>query len=134
MRKALFSASEQIRLHAFPSLWLEATVTTTLTVPVTITPDVAARIAELGIQGSVERMLDYARQRLPGLQRIEVVLCQRYELGDQPGLGIEAYSRCPFDTTDQTDRDLDRWMVTEFPPEILEHVTLSYRPGAPDAG
>jgi hypothetical protein len=109
-------------------------MTTAVTVPVTVTPDAAARISALGIQPAVERMLEYARRRLPAPDRIEITLYDRYELGDQPGLAIEVYSRRPFDPTDSTDRDLDRWMVTEFPPEDLEHVVVSHRPGASHAG
>jgi hypothetical protein len=105
-----------------------------MTMPVTMTPEASARIARLGLQAAVGRMIDYAREHVPALDRIEVVLFDRYELGDEPGLAVEAYSRRPFELADRTDRDLDRWMVTEFPPEILEHVLLSYRPGTSHAG
>jgi hypothetical protein len=104
------------------------------TVPVTIASNAAARIAELGIRVPVERMLDYLHRHLPALDRIDVGLYERYELGDQPGLAIEAYSRRPFDPADRTDQEVDRWLVAEFPPEVLEHVAISYRLGAPDAG
>jgi len=103
-------------------------------VPVIVSPEAAARIAELSLQSAVDRMLDYVRRNLPELDRVEVVLYDRYELGDEPGLAIEAHSRRPFDSLDRIDRDLDRWMVTEFPPEVLQHIIVCYRPGAPYAG
>ena len=107
---------------------------TSASVLVTVTPEAAARIAGLGIQAEVDRMLDYARRHLPELDRIEIVLYDRYEQGDEPGLAIEAFSRRPFNPADRVEDDLVRWMVTEFPPTIRQHVLLSYRQGAGYAG
>ena len=59
-----------------------------------------ARIGELGFQREVDQMIDYARRNLPDLDRIEVELHDRYELGDEPALVIEAYGRRPFDPAD----------------------------------
>jgi hypothetical protein len=109
-------------------------MTTSATIPVTVRPEAAARIGELGRQAEVDRMIDYARRNLPELDRIEVSLYDRYELGDEPVLAIEAWGRRPFDSADHTDRNLDRWVVTEFPPEVLEHIVMIYRSGAPHAG
>jgi hypothetical protein len=103
-------------------------------VPVTISPEAAARIAELGLRNAVGRMVDYAVQHLPELDRIEVTLYDRYELCDEPGLAIDAYSHGRFDPAGKTDQDLDRWMVAEFPPKTLQHVILSYRRGLSCAG
>jgi hypothetical protein len=63
-------------------------MTTSATVPVTVTPEAAARIAQLGFQAEVGRMIDYARQHLPEVERIEVVLYDRYEIGDEPGITV----------------------------------------------
>jgi hypothetical protein len=109
-------------------------MTTSATVPLTVAPEAAARIAALGLQAAVDRMIDRARHSLPELDRIEVLLYDRYEAGDEPGIAIEAYGRCPFDPADRPDRDLVRWMVAEFPPEALQHVLIDYHPGAPHAG
>ena len=110
-------------------------MTTSMTVPVSVTPEAQARIVDLGIQGEVDRMLDYARRNLPELDRIEITLYDRYELGDEPGLAIDAHSRCPFDhAAERAEQDMVRWQVTEFPPEVLQHIILCYRPGDPYAG
>jgi hypothetical protein len=109
-------------------------MTMSATVPVTVTPEAAARIAHLGFQREVDRIIDYARQHLPDLDRIEVVLYDRYELGDEPGLAIEIYGRRPFDPADKADKEMVRWIVTEFPPEVLWHLITQYYPGAPYAG
>jgi hypothetical protein len=106
---------------------------TVQTIPVTVTAEAAARIAFLGIQPAIDQMLDYARQHFPELDRIEIQLYDRYELGDEPGLAIQAYSRHPFDPADRTDQEMGHWIVRQFPPEVLEHVILCYLPGAADA-
>src|SRR6267143_7083393 len=99
---------------------------TSTTVPVTVTPEAATRIAELGFGAQVERMIDYARRNLPDLTRIEVILYDRYDLGDEPGLAVEVYSSRPFDASDRTDSDLGRWYVTEFPADVQWHIIMCY--------
>jgi hypothetical protein len=109
-------------------------MTTSATVPVTVTPEAAARIAQFGFQAEVDRMIDYARQHVPEVQRIEVTLYGRYDDGDEPGLAVEIYSRHPFDPDEQFTRDMDQWVVRTFPPEVLEHVIMDYHPGGTHAG
>ena len=102
--------------------------------PVTVTPEAAARIAALGLQARVDRMIAYARQNLPDLVRIDVVLNERYDMGGEPGVAIEAYSQRPFDPVERIPGKLAEWVVDHFPPEVLEHLHLSYLPGANHAG
>ena len=110
-------------------------MTTSTAVPVTVTPEAAARIAQLGFGAQVERMIDYARRNLPELTRIEVVQNERYDLGGPPGVAIEAYSRYDsFDLTGHTRGQLAKWSVSEFAPEVLEHLLIDYLPEAPNAG
>jgi hypothetical protein len=109
-------------------------MTTSVTVPVTVTPEAAARLAELGFQSQAERMIDYARQNLPDLVRIEVVLNERYDMGGEPGVVINAWSRGTFDPNEPFDWSLTRWMTRQFPPEVLEHLHLSHLLGADHAG
>ncbi len=109
-------------------------MTTSATVPVTVTAEAAARLAELGLKAAVDQMIDFACQNLPEPVRIEVVLYDRYELGDEPGLAIDVYSKRPFDAADRPMQFLDRWLVTAFPPEVLQHVLIDYHPGDPHAG
>src|SRR3989442_498959 len=102
-------------------------MTTSTTVPVHVTPEAQARIDHLGFQAEVDRMLDYGRRNLPELDRIEITLYDCYELGDEPGLAIDAYTRRPYDANDQTEAAMTRWEVTEFPPEVLQHIIMCYR-------
>ncbi len=104
------------------------------TIPVTVTPQAAARIGELGMQAEVERMLDYARHHIPELVRIEVVLHERYDEDSPPGIAIDAFSQRRYDPADRTDAELCRWMVATFPPEVREHIHLWNYPEAGHAG
>jgi hypothetical protein len=113
----------------------EKTMTTSMTVPVKMTSQAAARIAALSLQAALDRMIDYVRQNLPELTRIEVVQYDRDELGDPPGLAVDVY--CLFESYDPNARTrgkLGEWLVSEFPPEVLEHLTIDYLPEAPHAG
>jgi hypothetical protein len=109
-------------------------MTTLATVPVTVTSEAAARISALGLRRYVDRMIEYARQNLPGLSCIKVVLYDRHKLGDEPGLAIDVYSRQPFAWTVRIRRKLIRWMASTFPPDVLQHVILDYHPGDGQAG
>jgi hypothetical protein len=109
-------------------------MTMSASIPVTVTPEAAARIAELGFQAQVDQMIEYARTQLPEIVRIEVELYDRYELGDEPGLSVDAWSSRPFDPAEHISRDLSKWSVNTFPPEVLQHLTIGYHPGPDHAG
>jgi hypothetical protein len=108
--------------------------TSTKVIPVTVTPEAAARIAELGFQTQVQQMIDHARNHLPDVVRIEVVLNERYDMGGEPGVAVEAYGTRLFDANDRTDPELVQWGVTTFPSEVLEHLLLTYIGGTPHEG
>src|SRR5260370_12413860 len=99
-------------------------------IPVTVTPEAAARIAELGFKPQIEQMIEQARH-LPDVVRIEVVLNERYDMGGEPGVAVEAYGTRLFDANDRTDPELVRWGGTTFPSEILEHLLLTYTASTP---
>ena len=106
-----------------------------MSVPVTVTPEAADRIGKLGLQSEMQRMIDYGRRRLPESSRIQVVLYDRDEVGEEPGLAVEVFT--PFESFDpmaRTREKVSEWLVSEFPPAVLEHLTIDYLPEAPDAG
>jgi hypothetical protein len=107
---------------------------TSPTIPVTVTPEAAARVAKLGFQAEVDRMIDYARLQLPEVERIEVVLYDRHDDGDEPGLAVDIYSRHPFNPDEHISSQVSRWAVREFPPEVLWHLIMCYYPGEPHVG
>lgn len=100
-------------------------------VPTTVSSAAKARIAELGFNAQVERMIDYARENFPRLLRIEVMLNERDDEESPPGVAIAAYSREGAASATRIFWDLASWAVAEFPPEILEHLHLSYHPETP---
>jgi hypothetical protein len=94
-------------------------------IPLTVTPEAARRLAELGFQEQAEQMIDYARQHVPRLARIEVVLTDRYDLGGPPGVTVRAWTADhEFDPADRTYENLLGWKIATFPPEVLEHLNL----------
>jgi hypothetical protein len=108
---------------------------TSATVPVRVTPDAAARVADLGLEDPMRRMIDYARQLLPEATRIEVVLYERDEAGEPPGVAIEVYTPFhSFDPTARTRGKIGDWLVSEFPPQVLEHLLIDHLPEGPNAG
>lgn len=100
------------------------------TVPVTISPEAAARVAELGMRAELEQMIERARQTIPGLRRIEVIRFERYDLGGEPGVSLEASSDCSLEIGRKAWWDWVDWQVTTFPAAVNEHLSLSIRRGA----
>jgi len=95
------------------------------TVPVTITPEAAARVAELGMQGELEQMIEHARECVAGLRRVEVILEPPYDTGDDPYLTIQAFRPLTSRWDDPVRQEWGRWKVTTFSPEVARHVTLT---------
>jgi hypothetical protein len=107
-------------------------------VPVNVSPQAATRVTALGLDADMHRMIDHVRNTVPELSRIEVVLYERDEPGEPPGIGVEAYAPFEqfeqFDSTAQTRKRLGEWLVAEFPSQTLEHLTIDYLPETPAAG
>ncbi|HEY7425511.1 MAG TPA: hypothetical protein VH682_14870 [Gemmataceae bacterium] len=102
-------------------------------VPLTITPEAAARVAELGMHKELEQMIAYVREVVPGLMTIEVVREECYDTRDEPGVSITAYSDQVFEAGDTTSWDSIGWAVKTFPPQVLEHLCILFSPGRPNA-
>jgi hypothetical protein len=105
----------------------QVVMATSTLVPTTVSSAAKARIAELGLNAQVERMIDYARENLPSLSRIEVSLNERDDEEAPPGVAVAAYSREEAASASRIFWDLASWATAEFPPEVLEHLHLSYR-------
>lgn len=103
-------------------------------VPVTIRPDAAARVAELGLQAEMRQMIDRTLLVVPELSAIEVEVAERYDTGGEPGVSIVAYSDQAFTPDDNTSDELRRWKIETFPARVLEHLTVLLAPGGPNAG
>ncbi len=64
---------------------------TPTTIRITVTPEAAVRVAELGMQAELDQMLEHTRQTVPGLKSIEVQETLPYDTGDETT--ISAFSR-----------------------------------------
>ena len=94
-------------------------------IPVTVDPEAADLVAELGMRAELERMLEQARQAIPGVRRLHVVFAPPYDTGPDPSVVIEAYrdpaARHP---KDNTSAQYDRWQIATFPPDVFRHFVL----------
>lgn len=93
-------------------------------VPVSITDEAAARVAELGMQNELAQMIEHTQQAVAGLVRINVVLAQPWDTGDEPTIVIEAKRRNPTPVGDQTGREWGAWFVDAFPPDVVRHFIM----------
>jgi hypothetical protein len=91
------------------------------TIPVTITPEAAARAAELGMQAELERILEHTRQVGPGLQAIRVVIRPMYDTHEDTGIRIEAVVDETFRPEGTVWREWEDWFYATFPPQVWEH-------------
>jgi hypothetical protein len=95
------------------------------TIPVTITPEASAHVAEWGMQKELDQMLEYALETIPGLQRLEVWLAPPYDTGDENPIFIDAVRGMAFNTpSDRTSREWGRWKVRTFSPDVCRHFAL----------
>jgi hypothetical protein len=103
-------------------------------VPVTIAPEAAARVAALGIQAELDRMLERVRQVVPQLGSIDVTLQERYEPGDEPAVSVNARTRLSWQQANEVWWPIARWQGDTFPPQVLEHLSIEVYSGGADAG
>jgi len=107
----------------------------TTTVPVDVTPETAGRIAELGIQAEVDRMIEHAIKTVRGIRRVEIMLMDPYEMYDEPHLSTSAYRELGLWTDGNPDVGrFDDWKIENFSPNDLWHFNLHIRADWPHAG
>jgi hypothetical protein len=103
----------------------EVPMPTVSSIPVTVTPEAAERVAELGLQTDLDRMLEHTRQTVTGLRRLDVVLDPPYDTGDEPYITIEALRDPSFRLeNDPTWRQWSEWTIFHFPPDVLRHINM----------
>jgi hypothetical protein len=93
------------------------------TIPVTIEPEASARIAQLGFQEHLDRMIAHAKQTLPKIQRIEVELYVRYDEEEDDGVYVEVWSGHPYDP--EITSALRGWLIRSFSPDVLRYLSMS---------
>lgn len=96
----------------------------TRTIPVSVTPEAEAYIAELGMQDVFEQMLEHTLQTVRGLQAVEVQVDPPYDIGGDPCVIIRAIRDEDNQVDDPTEREWGEWKIRTFPPEVCIHFVL----------
>jgi hypothetical protein len=94
------------------------------TVPLTVTPEAAAHIAQLGMQRECDLMIEHTRQTVPYLRSIAVTLEEPYDTGDEPGIVIWSTVDHPHPLEDPSETQWSNWKVTTFSPDICRHIVM----------
>ena len=97
---------------------------TTTTIPITVTEEAAARVAELGMQREFEQMLEHTVQTVPDLKSVEVILAPPYDTGDYPRVILEASRTVPLVPPDETESQWWDWQIGTFPPRVCAHFLM----------
>ena|SRR5437870_6434287 len=92
--------------------------------PITITPEAAARVAELGMHAELDRMLEHTCQTVAGLRAIEVQLALPYDTGDETSILIQATIVDPHRDDNPSQREWGAWKVRTFRPEVCRYFVL----------
>jgi hypothetical protein len=96
---------------------------TTATIPVNISDEAAARIAELGMQREFEEMIEHAKQALPGVRWIDVTLTDSPEEPGDLRIRISPH-RPPPSNLNELDRAECGYIdlfIQAFSPQVCEH-------------
>ena len=96
---------------------------TVATIPVTIEPEAAAFIDEVGQRRELEAILEHAKLTIPYLRELVVTLHDFPETGSL-NLVIDAH-RDPLPRSwDMADHDFAGWMIENYPSEVLQNMVL----------
>ena len=98
-------------------------MSTTTMVPVTVSPEARSFVDRMDQGEELELMIDRARQIVPGLRSIEVVLDDATE--EMPsGVVLWIHRDDVGPGSDPTHRDWIDWMAATFPPDVCQNFTL----------
>jgi hypothetical protein len=99
-------------------------MTTTESIPVTVTSEASAFIQQLGLDAEFDRMIEHTRQAVPNLRRIEVTY--EFDLSDEMHSSVVIWSHRDRHQAgdDPTNRGWSRWLVETFPPAVCQHFVM----------
>jgi hypothetical protein len=107
---------------------------TPTTIAVNVTPEAAERIAERGLQTSIDQMIEQAVKMVPGIRRVAISLEGPYDTHEEPYLDAGAYRDYGLATEDISEEEAyTRWKIENFPPDVLCQVSLHIHWDAPNA-
>ncbi len=95
----------------------------TVLIAVTISPQARSYVDRIDQLVELDEMIDRARQSVPGLRSIDVVLDEATE-EMSAGVILLVLRDDARHGVDSTHRDWIDWMLTAFPPEVCQNVTL----------
>ena len=98
-------------------------MSTTTVLPVTIAPEARSFVDRIDQTAELEVMIDRARQVVPGLRSIEVVLDDATE-EMPPGVVLWMHRDDAGPASDPTLRDWIDWMAATFPPDVCQNFTM----------
>ena|ERR1700726_241613 len=93
-------------------------------VPVSVSLEASVRVADLGMQRELERMLAHASQTVAGVRGIAVTLIPPCDPGEEPRVVLEVTKDEPQEGSDPLWREWCDWMVETFPSGVLRHFNL----------
>jgi hypothetical protein len=96
----------------------------TTEVPLTIQPDAAARVAELGLQREFDEMIEQARRMIPDLRRIEVTLAWPPDYEDDPRVIIAPIVPNRGVSYLPAEQQYVAWELATYSPDVLRHILL----------
>src|SRR5437870_3285231 len=94
------------------------------TIPLSITPDAAQYIGNMGLQEPYRKIVDGIPLRVPGVHAIAVSLQQPYELGGGPRIILDVTRDSATAGSDPTEQNWARWLIETWPPEIWGNFCL----------
>jgi len=96
----------------------------TATIPLSISPDAAVYVAELGMEQPFQQMLDHIQATVHGLRAIGVSLQQPYDLGHDPCVIFNVTISDQSEEKFAAEMDFGRWKHETFPTQVNQHFVL----------
>src|SRR4051812_17732859 len=96
----------------------EAAMPAALSVPVSVSPEAAARVAELGHGEIFDRMLEQVCRLIPGLVEVVVILVPDYDEDDggEPGILLMGHVDAGVGIDNPGHERFSEWKLTTYPP------------------
>ena len=98
---------------------------TSATIPVTVSAEARARVAELGLQNEFEQMLEHALRTVPELHRVRVELEEQTDEIDDPLIVLWSHKELPATPgPDPVEPEWTHWFVRNFAPEVIANMVM----------
>ncbi len=108
-------------------------MTTATEVKVTVTPEAAARVAELGFQKEFDQLIEHARKTIPGVRKIEAIMEPPDDMHPEDqvviwiGIADEQFRNNP------GVKAYKLWRVETFSPDVCWHIVTVPTTAGPNA-